>query len=117
GTARLPFRGRSTNPRPESPHLRLGLVAGRAWRSLPLPLQEDLHPGWQDHYNNVPFANVAAIECDKTSFRLLRRPAGTSYTWHSDKDKGSSVVRFQNPIITHPKSVLVVTDFNEEAEQ
>jgi hypothetical protein len=100
---------------------------GAYGHSLSLPVQEDLHPGWQDHYNNLPFANrlqrcpyflhiFNSFECEKASFRLLRRPAGTSYTWHSDKDKGSSVVRFQIPIITHPKSVLVVTDFDEEAE-
>jgi hypothetical protein len=110
-------------------------VASEGWdwslgahgHSLSLPAREDLHPVGQDLYNNVPFANCLgrcpyfqhifnSFECDKISFRLLRRPAGTSYTWHSDKDLGSSVVRFQIPIVTHPKSVLVVTDFDEVAE-
>jgi hypothetical protein len=110
-------------------------VASEGWdwsqgahgHSLSLPAREDLHPAGQDRYINVPFANrlgrcpyfqriFNSFECDKVSFRLLRRPAGTSYTWHSDTDLGSSVVRFQIPIVTYPKSVLVVTDFNEVAE-
>jgi hypothetical protein len=100
---------------------------GAHGHSLSLPAREDLHPLWQDHCINVPFSNrlgrcpyfqhiFNSFECDKVSFRLLRRPAGSSYTWHSDKDIGSSVVRFQIPIVTHPDSVLVVTDFDGEAE-
>jgi hypothetical protein len=100
---------------------------GAHGHSLSLPAREDLHPLGQDHYINSPFANrlgrcpyfqhiFDSFECDKVSFRLLRRPAGSSYTWHTDKEKGSSVVRFQIPIVTYPDSVLVVTDFDEFAE-
>jgi hypothetical protein len=56
------------------------------------------------------------LECDKVSFRLLRRTAGSSYAWHTDKDKGPSVVRFQIPIVTNAESVLVVTDYDEFTE-
>jgi hypothetical protein len=102
-------------------------LQGAHGHSLSIPAREDLHSAWQDHSINTPFADrlgrcpyfehiFDSFKCDKVSFRLLRRPAGTSYTWHSDKDMGTSVVRFQIPIVTHPKSILVVTDFDDPAE-
>jgi hypothetical protein len=100
---------------------------GAYGHSLSLPSREETHPEGQDHYNNLPFANVLGncpyfreifdgFECEKVSFRLLRRPPMSSYAWHTDKDKGPSVVRFQVPIITNDESALIVTDYHEYSE-
>jgi len=100
---------------------------GAYGHSLSLPSREDIHPAGQDHFNNLPFANVLGncpyfqqifdgFECEKVSFRLLRRPPTSSYAWHTDKDKGPSVVRFQVPIITNDQSALIVTDYQEYDE-
>ena len=110
-------------------------VAAEGWdwskgaygHSLSLTAPGDLHPLGRDHYNNLPFADrlnrcpyfqriFDSFECDKASFRLLRRSAGSSYAWHTDKDKGPSVIRFQVPIVTNPESILVVTDYDEFSE-
>ena len=100
---------------------------GAYGHSLSLPEQRDLHPLGKEHSNNLPFAGVLdrcpyfqyifdSFECDKASFRLLRRSPGSSYAWHTDKDKGPSVIRFQIPIITKPESILVVTDYDDFSE-
>jgi len=100
---------------------------GAYGHSLSLPARDEIHPEGQDHYNNLPFANVLdkcpyfreifdGFECEKISFRLLRRPPASCYAWHTDKDKGPSVARFQVPIITNDQSSLIVTDYYEYNE-
>ena len=100
---------------------------GAYGHALSLPSRLDLHPEGQDHFNNLPYANVLkkcpyfqeifdSFECEKVSFRLLRRPPASSYAWHTDKDKGPSVVRLQVPIITNEQSSLVITDYQQYDE-
>jgi hypothetical protein len=102
---------------------------GAYGHTLSLPGRMDIHSESRDHYNNLPYADVLG-ECpyfqfvfdsfagEKASFRLLRRPPHTCYGWHTDRDKGAGVIRFQIPIVTNPQSWLVVTDFEafEEIE-
>ncbi len=100
---------------------------GAYGHSLSLPSREELHPAGRDHFNNLPFANVLgkchyfrqifdSFECEKVSFRLLRRPPASAYAWHTDKDKGPEVVRFQVPIITNDQSSLVITKYRDYDE-
>jgi len=96
---------------------------GAFGHALSLPGLTDLHTAARDHYNNLPYADALdrcpyfrhvfdSFVCEKASFRLLRRPPRTCYGWHTDRDKGSDVIRFQIPIVTNPQSWLVVTDFD-----
>jgi len=96
---------------------------GAYGHALSLPGRTDLHAASREHYNNLPYADVLqrcayfrwvfhSFACEKASFRLLRRPPRTCYGWHTDRDKGSDVIRFQIPIVTNPESWLVVTDFD-----
>lgn len=110
-------------------------VATRDWdwsqgaygHTLSLPSRDELHPIGRDNPNNLPYSGMLdrcptfreifdRFECDKASFRLLRRTGGTSYGWHTDRDKGPSVVRLQVPIVTNEGSVLVVTDYDSMDE-
>jgi hypothetical protein len=95
---------------------------GAFGHALSLPTSEDIHPQAREHYNNLPYARVLdrcpyfrsifdSFECEKASFRLLRRPPRTCYGWHTDRDKGPDVIRFQIPIVTNEQSWLVITDF------
>jgi len=100
---------------------------GAYGHSLSLPSREEIHPAEQDHFNNLPYANALnscpyfrqifdGFECEKASFRLLRRPPESCYAWHTDQDKGPSVVRFQVPIITNDQSTIIVTDYRRYEE-
>lgn len=110
-------------------------VASRDWdwskgaygHTLSLPSKDELHAIGQENSNNVPFSGFLdrcayfrqifdQLECDKTSFRLLRRTGGTSYGWHTDTDKGQGVVRFQVPVVSNDRSVLAVTDYDSADE-
>jgi hypothetical protein len=37
-----------------------------------------------------------ALECEKASFRLLRREPGSAYAWHTDRGKGSASCAFKS---------------------
>jgi hypothetical protein len=100
---------------------------GAYGHSLSLPAREQIHPAERDHANNIPYADVLdrcpffreifdSFECEKASFRLLRRPPLSSYAWHTDQDKGPEVVRFQIPIITNDQSTIVITDYRQYDE-
>lgn len=93
--------------------------AGAFEHSISLPSSEDIHVDFRSHRNNVPFANVLrhcthlrelfdGFRAEKSSFRLLRRKAGTAYSLHDDKDIGDDVVRIQMPIITNTGALLLV---------
>ena len=105
-------------------------LATRGWdwskgaygHALSLTSREDLHPVGRNNKNNIPFTGALkrcdyfneifrSLECDKASFRLLRRSTDTSYGWHNDLDKGRNVVRFQIPIIADDAAELVITDY------
>jgi len=64
-------------------------------------------PYFQEIYNS--------FETEVTSFRLMRRKAGTSYGIHNDKDMGDDIVRFQIPIKTNNHCWFAITD--EELEE
>jgi|TARA_R100000482_G_scaffold122906_1_gene71626 hypothetical protein len=80
-----------------------------------------------DHYNNLPYTGIISktpyfkeiydsFETEVTSFRLLRRKAGTSYGIHNDRDMGDDIVRFQIPIKTNNSCWFGVTDCEMEEE-
>ena len=103
-------------------------VEGWDWRrgawghALSLPRHRDLHPYHRFSYQNFPCTGLLdelplfrrifdELECDKVSFRLLRRGPSSSYSWHTDKWKGPGVVRFQVPLLTTDEAYLVTTDY------
>ena len=80
-----------------------------------------------DHYNNLPYTGIIkktpyfkeiydSFKTEVTSFRLLRRKAGTSYGIHNDRDMGDDIVRFQIPIKTNNSCWFGVTDREMEEE-
>ena len=80
-----------------------------------------------DHYNNLPYTGIISktpyfkeiydsFKTEVTSFRLLRRKAGTSYGIHNDRDMGDDIVRFQIPIKTNNSCWFGVTDCEMEEE-
>ncbi len=80
-----------------------------------------------DHYNNLPYTGIIkktpyfkeiydSFKTEVTSFRLLRRKAGTSYGIHNDRDMGDDIVRFQIPIKTNNSCWFGVTDLEMEEE-
>lgn len=80
-----------------------------------------------DHYNNLPYTGIISktpyfkeiydsFKTEVTSFRLLRRKAGTSYGIHNDRDMGDDIVRFQIPIKTNESCWFGVTDCEMEEE-
>lgn len=108
-------------------------VAGWNWNrgahghALPLAAYEDLHPFRRYTYQNHPCTGrlrqlprmrqlFDSLECEKISFRLLRRAPGTAYGWHTDRWKGPGVVRFQIPLISEPSAFLVLTDYEHSSQ-
>jgi len=80
-----------------------------------------------EHYNNQPYTGIIkktpyfkeiydSFQTEVTSFRLLRRKAGTSYGIHNDRDMGDDVVRFQIPIRTNNHCWFAITDLEMEEE-
>jgi hypothetical protein len=95
---------------------------GAYGHALSLPARRQLHPGSRYSYENHPCLGILggypafqalfdAFECEKASFRLLRRPPGSAYTWHTDRQKGQDVVRFQIPLVSDDSAFLVTTDY------
>jgi hypothetical protein len=92
--------------------------------ALSLPAPEQLHPFRRYAYENYPCTGLLAdcptfarvfdsFECEKLSFRLLRRPPKSAYAWHRDSWTGPGAVRFQIPIVSNPAAFLVVTDYDD----
>jgi hypothetical protein len=52
------------------------------------------------------------FQCEKSSFRILRRPARSSYTLHRDSDMGTETFRFQIPIECNADVRLLVSTTN-----
>ena len=80
-----------------------------------------------EHYNNQPYTGILnrtpyfkeiydSFKTEVTSFRLLRRKAGTSYGIHNDRDMGDDIVRFQIPIKTNNSCWFGITDCEMEEE-
>jgi hypothetical protein len=109
------------------------VVADWDWRrgayghALSLPAYDDLHPYSRWAYQNFPCTGLLAsspafralfesLRCDKVSFRLLRRQPASSYAWHTDRWKGSGVVRFQIPLVADAAAFLVTTDYADARE-
>jgi len=95
---------------------------GAYGHALSLPAQRQLHPTGRYRYENYPCVGVLGqlpafqevfdtLECEKTSFRLLRREPGSAYSWHTDRGKGQGIVRFQIPLISDDSSYLLTTDY------
>jgi hypothetical protein len=100
---------------------------GAYGHALSLPAYGQLHPYGRYSYENFPCAGLLGrcqafrrvfedFECEKVSFRLLRRGPSSSYSLHTDRRKGPGVVRFQIPIISNDAAFLVTTDY-ESADQ
>jgi hypothetical protein len=100
---------------------------GAYGHALSLPAYRQLHPYGRYGYGNFPCVGILSrcpvfgrifesLECEKVSFRLLRRGARSSYAWHTDSWKGPGVVRFQIPIVSDSTAFLVLTDY-DDAEQ
>lgn len=100
---------------------------GAHGHALSLPSRRQLHPQGRYRYENHPCLGVLgqypafqqvfdALECEKTSFRLLRRAPGSAYSWHTDRRKGQGVVRFQIPLLSSDSAFLVTTDYSQRDE-
>jgi hypothetical protein len=50
-----------------------------------------------------------SFQCEKSSFRILRRQAHSSYTLHRDTDLGEKTFRFQIPIQSNPEVRFLVS--------
>lgn len=72
---------------------------GAYGHALSLPAHRQLHPYGRYGYENFPCAALLGqcplfrqifegLECEKVSFRLLRRGPSSAYTWHTDRGKG-----------------------------
>ena len=96
----------------------------RFGHSLSLPQRSQLHPAARYQLFNHPCSGLLeqcpyfreifdGFECEKFSFRLLIRKAGSSYGWHCDPPKGSGVARFQIPIVSESATSLVLTDYTD----
>ncbi len=92
---------------------------------LSLASAGDLHPSARYRYHNYPCTGLLSqlphmramfdsLDCEKVSFRLLRREPASAYAWHTDRWKGPGVVRFQVPIISGPDAFLVTTTYTSE---
>jgi hypothetical protein len=95
---------------------------GAFGHALSLPSYRQLHPFRRYGYENFPCADLLeqsplfrrvfeSLECEKVSFRLLRRGPGSAYAWHTDQWKGPGVVRFQVPIVSDDDAFLILTDY------
>jgi hypothetical protein len=95
---------------------------GAYGHALSLPARRQLHPHGRHRYENHPCLGILdqcpafqdvfdALDCEKASFRLLRRAPGSAYTWHTDRRKGQGVVRFQIPLVSDDSAFLVTTDY------
>jgi hypothetical protein len=95
---------------------------GAYGHALSLPAYGQLHPYGRYGYENFPCAArlgqcpmfrqiFEGLECEKVSFRLLRRGPSSSYSLHTDRRKGPGVVRFQIPIVEDGTAFLVTTDY------
>ena len=100
---------------------------GAYGHALSLPARRQLHPHGRYRYENYPCRGVLgkcaafqavfdALECEKTSFRLLRRGPASAYSWHTDRRKGQGVVRFQIPLVSDDSAFLVTTDYSHAGE-
>jgi hypothetical protein len=98
---------------------------GAHGHALSLPDYRQLHPYFRYGYENYPCAAILGrcplfsrifegLECDKVSFRLLRRGPSSAYAWHTDGWKGPGVVRFQIPIVSEDSAFLVTTDYHRQ---
>ena len=68
-----------------------------------------------DKLNECPYFREIfhSFRCEKSSFRILRRAAHTSYTLHRDRDMGENTFRFQIPIESNPDVRLLVSTTDE----
>jgi hypothetical protein len=100
---------------------------GAYGHALSLPAYRQLHRFARYGYANYPCTGLLdscpafraifdGLECEKVSFRLLRREPGSSYAWHSDSWKGPGVVRFQIPIVSDERAFLVTTDYTAPSQ-
>jgi hypothetical protein len=98
---------------------------GAFGHALSLPAYRQLHPFGRYSYQNFPCAGLLGdlplfsgifdqLDCEKVSFRLLRRGPSTAYDWHTDRWKGLGVVRFQIPIVSGETAFLVTTDYESK---
>jgi hypothetical protein len=95
---------------------------GAYGHALSLPADRQLHPHGRYRYENYPCLGILghcpafqavfdALECEKASFRLLRRAPRSAYSWHTDRRKGQGVVRFQIPLVSDDSAFLVTTNY------
>jgi len=68
-----------------------------------------------DRLNRCPYflEIFESMRCEKSSFRILRRPAFTSYTLHRDNDIGEHTHRLQIPIRSGPGTRFLITDVDD----
>jgi len=100
---------------------------GAFGHALSLPRYRDLHPATRYRYENHPCTGLLdrlphlralfdSFECEKISWRLLRRAPASAYAWHTDQWKGPGVVRFQIPMVSDDEAFLVTTDYRNVEE-
>jgi hypothetical protein len=87
--------------------------------AISLPSAEQVYEPYRTHHNNVPFSGALdhcpylksifdSFQTEKAAFRLLRRVAGSAYSFHDDKDRGRNIARFQIPINTSEYAFLLI---------
>jgi len=87
--------------------------------AISLPSAQEVYEPYRAHHNNVPFSGALdhcpylksifdSFQTEKAAFRLLRRVAGSAYSFHDDKDRGRSIVRFQIPVNSSKHAFLLV---------
>lgn len=57
-----------------------------------------------------------ALKCQKSSFRILRRPGLSSYTLHADRDVGANTIRMQIPVRSGSRARLLVTNVSDRKQ-
>jgi len=87
--------------------------------AISLPCAQQVYEPYRAHHNNVPFSGALdrcpylksvfdSFQTEKAAFRLLRRVAGSAYSFHDDKDRGRNIARFQIPINTSENAFLLI---------
>jgi hypothetical protein len=87
--------------------------------AISLPSAQQVFEPYRTHHNNVPFSGALdrcpylksifdSFQTEKAAFRLLRRVAGSAYSFHDDRDRGRNIARFQIPINSSEYAFLLI---------
>ena len=72
----------------------------------------------EERLEQCPFFRTIfdALKCQKSSFRILRRPGLSSYTLHADRDMGTNTIRIQIPVRSGSGARLLVTNVSDRKQ-